>query len=99
MNFFFFFFSFSPFFFPNKQEAFEKTGRILNITVNMKDGDIPVLLNYLTAPNVLIKSAACASCAVVGIYEDVDMYSKSNNGEITKWEQAGQKWTPTTLRQ
>ena len=44
------------------QEAFDRTGRILNITVSPQNrSDPPRLLNYLTAPHVLIWSAAVAS--------------------------------------
>lgn len=36
------------------KEAYEKTGRILNITVaSTKEFEVPRLLNYLTAPNVV----------------------------------------------
>lgn len=49
------------------QEAFERTGRIINITVApVNDFDPPRLLNYLTAPHVCIYSAALASCAIPG---------------------------------
>ncbi len=33
------------------------------------DYEKPRLLNYLTAPNVLVWSAASASCALPGLYE------------------------------
>jgi TAG lipase / steryl ester hydrolase / phospholipase A2 / LPA acyltransferase len=53
------------------QEAFDRTGRIINITVApVNDFDPPRLLNYLTAPHVCIYSAALASCAIPG--EDLD---------------------------
>jgi TAG lipase / lysophosphatidylethanolamine acyltransferase len=35
------------------EEAYLKTKRVLNITVPSTDGGIPILLNYLTAPNVV----------------------------------------------
>ncbi len=47
------------------QEAFDKTGRIINITVAPNNNyDPPRLLNYLTAPHVCVWSAAAASCAL-----------------------------------
>ena len=50
------------------QEAFDKTGRIINITVAPNNNyDPPRLLNYLTAPHVCVWSAAAASCALPGI--------------------------------
>jgi predicted acylesterase/phospholipase RssA len=49
------------------QEAFDRTGRIINITVApMNRYDPPRLLNYLTAPHVCIWSAVIASCAIPG---------------------------------
>ena len=46
-------------------EAFRRTGRVLNITVviGTSAGDVPSVLNYVTAPNVLIWTAAVASNA------------------------------------
>jgi TAG lipase/steryl ester hydrolase/phospholipase A2/LPA acyltransferase len=50
------------------QEAFDKTGRIINITVAPNNNyDPPRLLNYLTAPHVCVWSAAAASCALPGM--------------------------------
>ncbi|TQS36812.1 hypothetical protein Golomagni_02729 [Golovinomyces magnicellulatus] len=44
------------------EEAYSRTKRVLNITVATTGrGGVPNLLNYLTAPNVLIWSAAIAS--------------------------------------
>ncbi|MCJ1286935.1 hypothetical protein MMC26_006281 [Xylographa opegraphella] len=44
------------------EEAYARTKRVLNITVATSGrGGVPNLLNYLTAPNVLIYSAALAS--------------------------------------
>jgi len=52
------------------QEAFDRTGRICNIIVSPKNkSDPPRLLNYLTAPHVLVWSAAVASASVPGIFE------------------------------
>lgn len=42
-------------------EAYQKTGRILNIIISSPSEEIPNLMNYLTAPHVLIRSAAMAS--------------------------------------
>jgi TAG lipase/lysophosphatidylethanolamine acyltransferase len=39
------------------EEAYEKTGRVLNITISTSGGSgVPNLLNYLTAPNVVCPS-------------------------------------------
>lgn len=47
------------------QEAYNRTRRILNICVSPASVyELPCLLNYVTAPNVLIWSAVAASCSV-----------------------------------
>lgn len=51
------------------REAYNKTGKILNITVSPASiYEQPKLLNNLTAPNVLIWSAVCASCSLPGVF-------------------------------
>lgn len=76
------------------KEAYEKTGRILNITVaSTKEFEVPRLLNYLTAPNVLIWSAALASCALRGLFEPVQLMSKNSKGETIPYQPSGLKWS------
>ncbi|QPG76390.1 hypothetical protein FOA43_003779 [Brettanomyces nanus] len=69
------------------KEAYNKTGRILNITVSPASiHDQPTLLNYLTAPNVLIWSAICASCSLPLIFQPSTIYEKDfNTGKILEW--------------
>ncbi|RHZ10626.1 hypothetical protein DYB26_016418, partial [Aphanomyces astaci] len=38
--------------------------------------DYPQLLNYLTAPNVLVWSASLASCAIPMVFSPVELYGK-----------------------
>jgi len=65
------------------QEAFDRTGRIINITVApLNRYDPPRLLNYLTAPHVVVWSAAVASCAVPGIFDSTPLWVKEADGEI-----------------
>ncbi|CCF57880.1 hypothetical protein KAFR_0D02330 [Kazachstania africana CBS 2517] len=59
------------------REAYYRTGRILNITVSPASlFEQPRLLNYLTAPNVMIWSAVCASCSVPGVFPATPLYEK-----------------------
>lgn len=69
------------------KEAYYRTGRILNITVSSASiFEQPRLLNNLTAPNVLIWSAVCASCSVPGIFPATPLYEKdSKTGEKREW--------------
>jgi hypothetical protein len=57
--------------------AFDQTGRIINITVApLNNYDPPRLLNYLTAPHICVWSAACASCAVPGLFDSITLIVK-----------------------
>ncbi|KCV70134.1 hypothetical protein H696_03595 [Fonticula alba] len=61
-------------------EAFERSGRVLNIRVT--DG---LVLNYLTAPNAIIWSAACAACATPGLISPTPVLARTADGEHIPW--------------
>lgn len=69
------------------REAYNRTGKILNITVSPASlFEQPRLLNNLTAPNVLIWSAVCASCSLPGIFPSSPLYEKDpTTGERREW--------------
>lgn len=63
-------------------EAYEKTGRILNISVSPAEpNQFPRLLNYLTSPNALIRQAALASSAVPGLFPPVQLRARNYAGK------------------
>jgi predicted acylesterase/phospholipase RssA len=63
-------------------EAYQHTNRILNISVSPADShQFPRLLNYLTAPNVLVRRAALASAAIPGIFPPVSLRAKNIDGK------------------
>lgn len=67
-------------------EAYERTGRILNVTVCPADtNEPPRLLNYLTAPNALIWSAVAASSAFPGLFPAQHLLARNSNGEIIRF--------------
>jgi TAG lipase / lysophosphatidylethanolamine acyltransferase len=73
------------------EEAYNKTKRVLNITVaTTGQGGVPNLLNYLTAPNVLIWSAAIASNAPSpSLYgKPIQLKCKDSTGAIVPWSTA-----------
>jgi TAG lipase/lysophosphatidylethanolamine acyltransferase len=75
-------------------EAYQRTGRIVNITVSStRPGELPWLLNYLTAPDVLLWSASAASCALPFLYEAVELLSKDRDGKIVKYQPSGVRFT------
>lgn len=63
------------------EEAFNKTGRKLNITVTgAGQHQASRLLNAITSPHVCIRSAVMASCAVVGVFPAVSLVAKDIDG-------------------
>lgn len=76
------------------EEAYLKTNRTLNIIVSSTSkNEIPIVLNHLTTPRVLIRSAACASVAVGSwFYKSVDLLAKDREGKIFVWSPSRIKW-------
>eukprot|EP00878_Enallax_costatus_P014363 GHUV01015023.1.p1 GENE.GHUV01015023.1~~GHUV01015023.1.p1 ORF type:complete len:539 (+),score=116.66 GHUV01015023.1:555-2171(+) len=67
-------------------EAYERTGRILNVSVCPADTNEPArLLNYLTAPQALIWSAVAASSAFPGLFHPQDLLAKNGMGEEVRF--------------
>ncbi|KAJ1910169.1 Lipase 5 [Tieghemiomyces parasiticus] len=74
-------------------EAYNRTRRILNITVTTSTTyETQHLLNYLTAPNVLIWSAAAASCAAPLIFAPGPILAKDKAGDYVPWGPADTEW-------
>ncbi|GAA5927972.1 hypothetical protein JCM3775_002778 [Rhodotorula graminis] len=72
------------------REAFERTGRILNVSVIPSDTHSPTkLLNYLSAPDCVIYTAVIASAAVPGILNPVVLLTKDKDGKLHPWEFQG----------
>ncbi|RMZ09263.1 hypothetical protein D0860_04336 [Hortaea werneckii] len=66
-------------------EAYQRSKKILNITITASGSGVPSLLNYLTAPNVLVWSAAMASNASDARSSPVKLLCKTSSGEIRPW--------------
>ena len=64
-------------------EIYEQNKWNLNITVTdgVRQGDSK-LLNYLTAPNIVVWSAVVASCAIPGFYDSVELMIKTEKGDL-----------------
>ena len=79
-------------------EAYNRTRRILNITVSSSTNyEMPRLLNYLTAPNVLIRSAVAASSAVPLVFMPAPLMAKDANKNIVPWNPSGHRWVDGSL--
>lgn len=80
------------------REAYERTGRILNVSCVPADPHSPTILcNYLTSPDCVIWSAVLASAAVPGILNPVVLMMKKADGNLAPYS-FGHKWKDGSLR-
>ncbi len=80
------------------REAYERTGRTLNVSCVPSDPHSPtILVNYLTAPDCVIWSAVLASAAVPAILNAVVLMIKTRDGSLAPWS-FGNKWKDGSLR-
>jgi predicted acylesterase/phospholipase RssA len=64
------------------EEAYDKTGRQISISVAPAEPhQRSRLLNAITSPNVYVRSAVMASCAVPGVFPPVMLMAKNVHGE------------------
>lgn len=64
------------------QEAFEHTGRYINISIAPAEKhQTSRLMNAITSPNVYIRSAVDASASVPGVVSPVRLYAKGADGK------------------
>eukprot|EP01135_Chromosphaera_perkinsii_P001258 Nk52_evm31s163 gene=Nk52_evmTU31s163 len=62
-------------------EAFARTGRQVNIAVTRADmKGYPTVLNHITAPDVFLWSAFCATCCVPGLMHPIELKAKKSIG-------------------
>lgn len=79
------------------QEAYKLTGRKINISVAPQDSHQKSrLLNAIASPNVLIKSAVMASCAIPGIFPSVTLQAKNRMGEVQPYLPS-RKWVDGSM--
>lgn len=76
------------------QEAYNRTRRICNICVSSASiYELPRLLNYVTAPNVMIWSAVAASCSVPLVFQAAPLLVKDPaTGAHVPWNPTPQRW-------
>eukprot|EP00042_Codosiga_hollandica_P042073 m.381034 g.381034 ORF g.381034 m.381034 type:complete len:630 (-) comp56239_c0_seq2:52-1941(-) len=81
------------------QESYDKTNRIMNVSVNsLAKRDCPRVLNYLTAPDVVMWSAVCASCALKHLFDPVQILVKDKQGRLTPWNPTGVLWSDGSIQ-
>ncbi|MFV0277802.1 MAG: DUF3336 domain-containing protein, partial [Parahaliea sp.] len=79
------------------QEAYEKTGRQISITIAPAEThQRSRLLNAITSPNVYVRSAVMASCAVPGVFPPVMLMAKNVHGEAQPYLPS-RKWVDGSI--
>ena len=80
------------------KEAYLKTGKVLNIFVSgYKEHDQNLLLNYITAPNVLVFTAAAASSAAPIMFDPAELLCKNEYGHIIPYSIKRKKFIDGSL--
>lgn len=81
------------------QEAYEKTGRHINITVAPAElHQTSRLLNAMTSPNVFVRKAVMASCAIPGIFPPVTLEAKNAHGHRQPYLPS-RKWVDGSVKE
>jgi len=79
------------------QEAYQHTGRKINISVAPRGVQQKSrLLNAVASPNVLIRSALMASCAIPGIFPPVTLFAKNKEGKVQAYLPS-RKWVDGSM--
>ncbi|MEO0574904.1 MAG: DUF3336 domain-containing protein [Pseudomonadota bacterium] len=74
------------------QEAYEHSNIHINISVApVEHHQASRLLNAITSPNVMIREAVMASCAVPGVYPPVTLAARNSKGKRQRYL-ASRKW-------
>lgn len=80
------------------REAYQRTGRILNVSCVPSDPHSPTMLNnHITSPDCVIWSAVLASAAVPGILNPIVLMRKNKDGSLSPYS-FGNKWKDGSLR-
>lgn len=81
------------------EEAYQRTGRVFCITLSSTSKKAPpVLLNHLSAPNVVIGSAVIASAAVPGFIPPVTLRYKDSKGVVRDYGKKGEVFYDGSIR-
>eukprot|EP01137_Pigoraptor_chileana_P012437 Opistho-2@4350 len=81
------------------EEAYLRTGRVFNVTITSSNRHAPSkILNYITAPHVVVYSAVVASAAIPGLLAPIELLHKDEHGNIEPYHVEGFKWTDGSLK-
>lgn len=80
------------------EEAFQRSGRLINITVSPYDTHQESrLLNARTSPSVLVRTASLASSAIPGVFPPVMLMAKNVRGELVPYIPS-RKWVDGSIK-
>ncbi len=80
------------------EESYERSGRIINITVSPAGSNqSPRLLNYLTTPYLYLREAVLASSAVPLLFPPVQLMTKDEDGSRVPY-MPSLRWTDGSLK-
>jgi TAG lipase/steryl ester hydrolase/phospholipase A2/LPA acyltransferase len=80
-------------------EAYEKTGRSINITISPAEPrQESRLLNHIASPNVTIRSAVLASTSLPGVFPPVQLQARNVDGEVQPYLPS-RRWIDGTFSQ
>lgn len=80
------------------EEAFRRSGRLINITVSPYDTHQESrLLNARTSPSVLVRTASLASTAIPGVFPPVMLMAKNVRGELVPYIPS-RKWVDGSIK-
>jgi predicted acylesterase/phospholipase RssA len=85
------------------QDAFEKTGRHVCITVSASDitghkGPKKLLLSHVNTPHVLLWSAVAVSCSLPGIMKGKQLMARDFNGNIVPYSSLEKEWVDGSIQ-
>ncbi|KAJ2724405.1 hypothetical protein GGI07_002006 [Coemansia sp. Benny D115] len=82
------------------REAFERTGKVLSISCTPMGHRYaaPRLLNYVTAPDVIIWSAVLASACLPGVLQPMVLLMKTRSGRVCPYTACGLRWRDGSFR-
>ena len=80
------------------EEALAISGRAVSIQVSI-GSQTGYVLNHLTSPNVLIRTAVCASCALPGLMRPVEILAKDKHGNLVPFHPPDVKSYDGTITQ
>ncbi|GMM33423.1 bifunctional triglyceride lipase/lysophosphatidylethanolamine acyltransferase [Saccharomycopsis crataegensis] len=69
------------------EELYSKTGKILNLIIHSTDKSLPTICNYITTPNMIVRSAMFASIGSDIMGDEISILVKNLKNEVVEWSE------------